>query len=141
MSMALNTKQKMAMEVVNLLIHKYAPIIKLYATEALTRHLPDGDYTYKSKVAEVCSKGFEGAIKVAFMANREDESIYDIVGVLVTFYSYEGNLREFVDKTIQLFLEEYNTNQQIPEDDNLWWDFFGDSFAIEYPKFLQEEAK
>lgn len=141
MSLSLELKQKIAIEVVELLIYKYSPIIEGYAAEDLSRQLPDGDPVYKAKVVETCKNGFEGAIKVIFMTNRENENICDIVGVLVTFYSFEVKLREFVEKTIQLFLEEYNTNQQIPEDDNLWWDFFGDAFSIEYPKFLQEAEK
>lgn len=141
MSLPLKIKQKMAIQVVELLVYKYKPIIEDYAVGALSRQLPDGDPVYKAKVSETCGNGFSGAIKVVFMMNREDENIHEAVCMLAVFYSYENKLREFVDKTIQLFLEKHNTNQQIPEDDNLWWDFFGDSFAIEYPKFLQEEAK
>lgn len=141
MSLPLRLRQKIAMEVVELLIYKYSPIIEGYAAEDLSRQLPDGDPVYKAKVAETCKNGFEGAIKLVFMANREEENIYELIGTLAVFYSHEDKLLEFVDKIIKLFLIEHNTNQQIPEDDNPWWDFFGDAFAIDYPKFIKEAGK
>lgn len=141
MSIPLNLQQKMALEVVELLIYKYKPLIENYAAGALSRQLPDGDPVYKAKVTETCGNGFAAAIKFIFMEKHESENIYELVGILPVFYSHEDKLREFVNKTIQLFLYKHNTNQQIPEDDNAWWDFFGDAFVFDYPKFLKEAEK